>query len=102
MALEWRPAERCGDDAGVGQADDVERGASGCRAQPQSLCKRRVAEQGGNAGSGSTLRTQSAFAQMGHIDSPGRSRLSRIFILRNHLKVRRPECDEQPSILSEV
>src|SRR4029077_18285421 len=58
-------------------ADDVERVASGYRAQPQSLCKRRVAEQGGNAGGGSTLRTQSAFAQMGHSDSPGRSRLSR-------------------------
>src|SRR4030095_13658205 len=39
--------------------------------------KRRVAEQGGNAGGGSTFRTPSAFAQMGHIDSPGRSRLSR-------------------------
>ena len=39
--------------------------------------KRRVAEQGGDAGGGSTLGTQSAFAQMGHIDSPGWSRLSR-------------------------
>src|SRR5438093_2293103 len=85
MALEWRPADRCGDDAGVGQADDVERGASGCRAQPQSLCKRRVAEQGGDAGGGSTLGTQSAFAQMGHFDSPGQYRVSGIFILRNHL-----------------
>src|SRR4029450_8983053 len=77
MAWAWRPADRCGDDEGGDQADDVERGASGCRAQPQSLLKRRVAEQGGKAGGGSTLRTQSAFAQMGHIDSPGRIRLSR-------------------------
>src|SRR5438445_10066643 len=61
----------------MGQADDVERVEAGCRAQPQSLCKRRVAEQGGDAGGGSTLGTQSAFAQMGHIDSPSRSRLSR-------------------------
>src|SRR5437762_7491129 len=61
----------------MGQADDVERVEAGCRAQPQSLCKRRVAEQGGDAGGGSTLGTPSAFAQMGHIDSPGRSRLSR-------------------------
>src|SRR5437764_14020235 len=61
----------------MGQADDVERVAAGCRAQPHSLYKRRVAEQGGDAGGGSTLGTQSTFAQMGHIDSPGRSRLNR-------------------------
>src|SRR5207237_8777699 len=61
----------------MGQADDVERVEAGCRAQPQSLCKRCVAEQGGDAGGGSTLGTQSTFAQMGHIDSPGRSRLNR-------------------------
>src|SRR4029434_4176099 len=67
----------CGNDAGMGQADDVERVAAGCRAQPQSLYQRRVAEQGGDAGGGSTLGTQSTFAQMGHIDSPGRSRLNR-------------------------
>src|SRR5436305_14981819 len=61
----------------MGQADDVERVEAGCRAQPHSLYKRRVAEQGGDAGGGSTLGTQSTFAQMGHIDSPGRSRLNR-------------------------
>src|SRR5438105_9289009 len=61
----------------MGQADDVERVEAGCRTQPQSLCKRCVAEQGGDAGGGSTLGTQSTFAQMGHIDSPGRSRLNR-------------------------
>src|SRR5205085_5213474 len=77
VALEWRPADRCGDDAGMGQADDVERVEAGCRAQPHRLYKRRVAEQGGDAGGGSTLGTQSTFAQMGHIDSPGRSRLNR-------------------------
>src|SRR5438067_8367472 len=59
------------------QADDVERVEAGCRAQPHSLYKRRVAEKGGDAGGGSTLGTQSTFAQMGHIDSPGRSRLNR-------------------------
>src|SRR5438105_14891232 len=61
----------------MGQADDVERVEAGCRAQPHRLYKRRVAEQGGDAGGGSTLGTQSTFAQMGHIDSPGRSRLNR-------------------------
>src|SRR5437764_6306370 len=61
----------------MGQADDVERVEAGYRAQPHSLYKRRVAEQGGDAGGGSTLGTQSTFAQMGHIDSPGRSRLNR-------------------------
>ena len=85
MALHWCPAHRCGDDAGVGQADDVERGTSGCRAQPQSVGQRRVAEQGGDAGSGSTLGTQSAFAQMGHFDSPSHHRVSGILILSNHL-----------------
>src|SRR5436305_6369974 len=61
----------------MGQADDVERVEAGCRAQPQSLYKRCVAEQGGDAGGGSTLGTQSTFAQMGHIDSPGGSRMNR-------------------------
>jgi len=63
-SLEWRPADRCGDDARMGEADDVERVEAGYRAQPQSLYKRRVAEQGGDAGGGSTLGTQSTFAQM--------------------------------------
>src|SRR2546422_9280865 len=61
----------------MGAAEDVERVEAGCRAQPHSLYKRRVAEPGGDAGGGSTLGTPSTFAQMGPIDSPSRSRLNR-------------------------
>src|SRR5437764_15145502 len=81
----------------MGQADDVERVEAGCRAQPHSLYKRRVAEQGGDAGGGSTLGTQSTFAQMGHIDSPGRSRLNRDIHFEKSPKVHPllPEPDRQ-------
>src|SRR5205085_10578796 len=96
VALEWRPADRCGDDAGMGQADDVERVEAGCRAQPHSLYKRRVAEQGGDAGGGSTLGTQSTFAQMGHIDSPGRSRLNRDIHFEKSPKASTPRPHESP------
>src|SRR5947209_13377472 len=77
----------------MGQADDVERVEAGCRAQPHSLYKRRVAEQGGDAGGGSTLGTQSTFAQMGHIDSPGRSRLNRDIHFEKSPYCRLPESE---------
>src|SRR5437867_12532472 len=39
VAVEWREADRCGDDAGVGQEDDLEGDASGGGTQPQSVRK---------------------------------------------------------------
>jgi hypothetical protein len=77
MAVAWPPTERWGDEAGVGEADDVARGASDSQAQPQRGCQRWVAKSGGEASGGRTLSTPSAFASMGHFDVPCRHGLSR-------------------------
>ena len=50
LTVEWDEADRCRDDAGVGQEDDLEGAASGRGTEPQSVPKGHFAREGGDAG----------------------------------------------------
>jgi hypothetical protein len=50
VAVEWDEADRCRDDAGVGEADDLEGDPSDRRTEPQNVPKGHLAREGGDAG----------------------------------------------------
>ena len=75
--MEWDEADRCRDDVGGGQADDLAGASSGRRAQPQSLPKRPDTRSGGDAGGCSTLGATSCLGQVRHFDQSGTNILNK-------------------------
>src|SRR5262249_30829595 len=68
VTLEWDEVGRCGDDAGVGQGNDVEGTASGGGVEPQSVCEGDSTWQESDAGGREPFGAPSCVAQVGYSD----------------------------------